>query len=79
MKVASTLISLLAASPAYAFTSHPKLPTHTVLHSTAVAEEVKTPSEESMIKYDTDVNTEQKFKVQEVDPKTLDPKLRVQT
>ena len=80
MKITSALISLLAASPAYAFTSTPKAAVQTVLLSaTLESETVKAPSEESMIKYNTDVNTDKKFKVKEVDSKTLDPKLRVQT
>jgi len=74
------VLYLLAASPAYAFTSTPKAAVQTVLLSaTLESETVKAPSEESMIKYNTDVNTDKKFKVKEVDSKTLDPKLRVQT
>lgn len=96
MKIACALISLLAASPACAFTTAPRSPAHTVLRSTTLeaeavkaeaskeesvkkTEAVKKPSEEKMIKYNTDVNPEQKFKVKDVDPKILDPKVRVQT
>lgn len=78
MKTSSAVISLFLAQGALAFTPVSQVPTVTQLPAATSTAEVTTATMEN-VKYDTDVNTEQKFKVKDVDPTILDPKKRVQT
>lgn len=85
MKLSKSILSVfLLTQTASAFTS-PIHATKTTssLRSTAVAEPSTSSSTTtdrlSDVKYETDVNVEQKFKVAEVDKTILDPKKRVQT
>lgn len=76
MKVSASLIALLAVAPVSAFTHVSNFPQKGLLMATIA--EAPSKEEESTIKYETDINIEQKFKVKEIDPRTLDPNVRIQ-
>ena len=77
MKFSTVISSLFLAQGALAFTPASQVPTVSQLTAaTSTAEVTKTMES---VKYDTSVNTEQKFKVKDVDAAILDPKKRVQT
>ncbi len=77
MKV-SILALALSVQSASAFTA-PSVKSSYTQFASSVAESDVSSNTLSDVKYETDVNVEQKFKVADVDPKVLDPKKRVQT
>jgi len=78
MKTTSTILTVLLAQSASAFTSVGSSAKVTSLPAaTSTADVTKSLNEESF-KYETTVNSEQKFKVKAVDEAVLDPKKRVQ-
>jgi len=81
MKTASAILALFLAQSASAFTPSGVKTTSGLSAATSTAEvvsEVSNSIKEDSIKYETDVTVEQKFKVVDIDPATLDPKKRVQ-
>jgi len=80
MKTTSAILSLLLAQNASAFTTAFTSSATSLSAATSTAETTSTFSEEEMYKYDTEVNTEKKFKVADnIDKSIYDPKKRVQT
>jgi len=80
MKTTSAVITLLLSQNVNAFTSVGKSRTTALKAATIEKTEAATPTfKEEKFKYETEVNTEQKFKVVDVNPEILDPKKRVQT
>jgi hypothetical protein len=77
MKFSFSLIAMLAVAPASGFTHVSNTPRQGVVMAATIAE-APSAKEESTVKYETEVNIEQKFKVKEIDPKTLDPNVRIQ-
>ena len=77
MKTASAILALFLAQNASAFTPSGVKTTSRLSAATSSAEVAKKIEEDSG-KYETDVTVEQKFKVVDIDPATLDPKKRVQ-
>jgi light-harvesting complex I chlorophyll a/b binding protein 4 len=79
MKLSIGILATLLAQNASAFTS----PSANRASVTSLASAVADSSTKSVdlddVKYETEVNVEQKFKVADVDPKINDPKYRVQT
>jgi len=73
----STIVTLLLAQSANAFVPSSSVPSTTGL--SAVASDAKAAFTDESVKYETVVNSEQKFKVKDVDPAIYDPKKRVQT
>eukprot|EP00559_Dactyliosolen_fragilissimus_P002435 CAMPEP_0184863422 /NCGR_PEP_ID=MMETSP0580-20130426/11024_1 /TAXON_ID=1118495 /ORGANISM="Dactyliosolen fragilissimus" /LENGTH=385 /DNA_ID=CAMNT_0027361741 /DNA_START=3 /DNA_END=1160 /DNA_ORIENTATION=+ len=82
MRFFSSVLALLATQNACAFTA-PKSTTTITTKTSLALPVVADPSipqiKNDSIKYETDVDVENKFKVKEVDPAILDPKKRVQT
>ena len=81
MKATSAILSLFLAQSASAFTPSAGKATLPSLSSTvAGTDEIKqTFTSDDAYKYETTVNTEQKFQVKSVDKDIYDPKKRVQT
>ena len=77
----SILASFLLSQGASAFTTpvNNKASLNTLFSSAVVDPQSEGSSNLSDVKYETEVNVEQKFKVAEVDKTILDPKKRVQT
>lgn len=79
MKTASAVLALFIAQNASAFAPAGIAKTTSSLFAATSTAKVTQSLKEDSIKYETDVDVEQKFKVVDVDPATLDPKKRVQT
>lgn len=79
MKTASAVLALFIAQNASAFAPAGIAKTTSSLFAATSTAKVTQSLKEDSIKYETDVDVEQKFKVVDVDPATFDPKKRVQT
>lgn len=81
MKLSTSILTVLLTQ-ASAFSPSPLAASRASLTSveSAVARETETAADPMAdVKYETEVNVEQKFKVADIDPKVNDPKIRVQT
>lgn len=81
MKLSTSILTVLLAQ-ASAFSPSPLAASRASLTSveSTVARETETASDPMAdVKYETEVNVEQKFKVADIDPKVNDPTIRVQT
>jgi hypothetical protein len=81
MKLSTSILTVLLTQ-ASAFSPSPLAASRASLTSveSAVARETETAADPMAdVKYETEVNVEQKFKVADIDPKVNDPTIRVQT
>jgi len=81
MKLYTSLLAFISLQNAAAFAPPSVGRVSISVSSTIAADEVVSArqSTDSTVKYETEVDVEQKFKVADIDPKLRDPKFRVQT
>jgi hypothetical protein len=78
MKTTSAVLAILFAQSANAFCPGASAPIVSALSASTGTEEIAKTLMEDKFKYETSVNTDQKFKVKDMDVDVLDPKKRVQ-
>ena len=78
MKTTSAVLAILFAQSANAFAPGSSAPNVSVLSAAIGTEEIAKTFVEDKYKYETSVNTDQKFKVKDMNVDVLDPKKRVQ-
>jgi len=78
MKTTSAVLAILFAQSVNAFAPGSSAPNVSALTAVTGTEEIAKTFVEDKFKYETSVNTDQKFKVKDVDGVVLDPKKRVQ-